>query len=105
MLSFSLGITIIWRSTLSLTVLFKSCIFVVNMNLNKTILQSIYIIFRLFLLSLILNPSKNRTRFLIFVFQLHTKKPTKKVDIKLSKIRQSHQKLNERPAKGRFTLH
>ena len=31
-------------------VFFKSCIFMVNMNLNKTILQSLYIIFRLFLL-------------------------------------------------------
>ena len=40
MLSFSLGITIKWRSIRSFTVLFKSCIFMVNMNLNKTILQS-----------------------------------------------------------------
>ena len=40
----------IWQSIRSFTVLFKSCIFVVNINLNKTILQSIYIIFRFFLL-------------------------------------------------------
>ena len=40
----------LWQSIRSFTVLFKSCIFMVNMNLNKTILQSIYIIFRLFLL-------------------------------------------------------
>ena len=33
---------LIW---ISLTVLFKSCIFMVNLNLNKTILQSISYIF------------------------------------------------------------
>ena len=38
--AFSLGITIMWRSIRSFTVLFKSCIFMVNMNLDKTILQS-----------------------------------------------------------------
>ena len=40
----------IWQSIRSFTVLFKGCIFMVNINLNKTILQSIYIIFRFFLL-------------------------------------------------------
>ena len=39
----------------SFTVLFKSCIFMVNMNLNKTMLPSIYIVFRLFLLFAIVN--------------------------------------------------
>ena len=37
---FFLGITIMWRLIRSFTVLFKSCIFMVNMNLDKTILQS-----------------------------------------------------------------
>ena len=32
----------IWRSIQSFTVISKSCIFKVNMNLNKTFLQSIY---------------------------------------------------------------
>ena len=44
MLSFSLGRTI-WRTIRSFTVLSKSCIFLVNINLNKTILQSTYLIF------------------------------------------------------------
>ena len=44
MLSFSLGRTI-WRTIRSFTVLSKSCIFLVNMNLNKTTLQSTYLIF------------------------------------------------------------
>ena len=43
-LSFSLGRTI-WRTIWSVTVLSKSCIFLFNMNLNKTILQSTYLIF------------------------------------------------------------
>ena len=44
MLSFSLGRTT-WRTIRSFTVLSKSCIFLVNINLNKTILQSTYLIF------------------------------------------------------------
>ena len=39
----------------SFTVLFKSCIFMVNMNLNETILPSIYIVSRLFLIFAIVN--------------------------------------------------
>lgn len=49
MLSFSLGRTI-WRTTRNFTVFSKSCIFMINMNLNLTILQSIYLIFLFFLL-------------------------------------------------------
>ena len=39
----------------SFTVLFKSCILMVNMNLNETILPSIYIVSRLFLIFAIVN--------------------------------------------------
>ena len=46
MMSFPLGR--IWRSIpRSLTALFKSCLLKVNLNLNKTILQSIYLLFLL----------------------------------------------------------
>ena len=44
-MSFPLGR--IWRSIRSLTALFKSCLLKVNLNLNKTILQSIYLLFLL----------------------------------------------------------
>ena len=54
MMSFSLGRTI-WRTIRSFTVLSKSCIFLVNMNLNKTILQSTYLIFLFSLLFAIVN--------------------------------------------------
>ena len=43
-----------------------------------------------------LNSPKNMTHFLVFVFQLQfILKSQRKVDIKLSKICQSHQKLTE----------
>ena len=66
------------KETRSFTVLFKSCIFMVNINLNKTILQSIYIIFRLFLLFACLkkferlNQNINSRRFIQFLDDLQT---------------------------------
>ena len=52
-----------------------------------------------------LHSSKNTTRFLMFVFQLQFMlKSQQKVDIKLSKICQSHQKLSQwQKAASRFT--
>ena len=56
-----------WRSIRS-TVLFRSCIFMVNMNLNKTILQSNMLCFRLFLLFAIVNQLTEASILLVLNF-------------------------------------